>query len=606
MSAQNLGSTGLPTPNDWTTDTGEDGATGLYRGLTNYGDREFARYLRRTFAHSTGRSAELLERPVVGIATSTSDFNNCHRQQPELVEAVKRRVLAAGGMPMEFPTISLGEGFLSPTSMVYRNLMAMDVEEMVRAQPMDAVVLVGGCDKTVPAQLMGAFATDRPAIQLVVGPMMTGRFEGERLGACTDCRRFWGQYRGGAIDAPTIATVERNLATTAGTCAVMGTASTMACLTEALGMALPGSATAPAVHADRLRFGEASGRIATQLAANRLTPSSIVTPASIRNALRVLLAIGGSTNALIHLTAMAGRLGIPLDPEELNALSDETPVLVDLKPTGAHYMEDLHAAGGVPAIMRELRHLLELDALTITGQTIREILDEADPWVDHTVIRPFEDPIRPEGGLKWLTGSLAPTGALIKRSAANPDLFERTGRAVVFTSLEDLAARIDDPDLDVEEDDFLVLQNAGPVGAGMPEAGYLPIPGKLAQRGVRDMVRLSDARMSGTAYGTIVLHIAPEAAVGGPLAYVRNGDLIRLSVAHGTLDLLVDDDELAARREELTTAPRSTGPVATGYRRIFQEHVLQADGGCDLDFARRAPGTGPTGEPQLGGRALTA
>jgi dihydroxy-acid dehydratase len=583
MSAHNIGSTEEPHAS-WVTNDGEDGAAGLYRGLTNYGDREFARYLRRTFAHSTGRSAELLERPVIGIATSTSDFNNCHRQQPELVEAVKRGVLAAGGMPMEFPTISLGEGFLSPTSMVYRNLMAMDVEEMVRAQPMDAVVLVGGCDKTVPAQLMGAFSTDRPAVQLVVGPMMTGRYEGERLGACTDCRRFWGQYRGGAIDAPTISKVERNLATTAGTCAVMGTASTMACITEALGMALPGSATAPAVHADRLRFGEASGRLAVELAASRLKPSDVVSAASIRNALRVLLAIGGSTNALVHLTAMAGRLGIVLDPGELNALSDETPVLVDLKPTGTHYMEDLHAAGGVPAIMRELRHLLELDARTITGQTLGEVIDEADPWTDHAVIRPFAEPVRAQGGLKWLTGSLAPRGALIKRSAANPELFERTGRAVVFTSLEDLSNRIDDPELDVEEDDFLVLQNAGPIGAGMPEAGYLPIPGKLAARGVRDMVRLSDARMSGTAYGTIVLHISPEAAIGGPLGLVRNGDRIRLSVAEGSLELLVEEAELAERRAALP--PRVADGAMTGYRKVFHDHVTQADQGCDFDFSR--------------------
>lgn len=560
---------------------------GLYRGLTNYGDREFARYLRRTFAHSTGRSPELLERPVVGIATSTSDFNNCHRQQPELIEAVKRGVLAAGGVPMEFPTISLGESFLSPTSMVYRNLMAMDVEEMVRAQPMDSVVLVGGCDKTVPAQLMGAFSTNRPAVQLVVGPMMTGRFEGERLGACTDCRRFWGQYRGGAVSGQTIMKVERNLATTTGTCAVMGTASTMACITEALGMALPGSATAPAVHSDRLRFGEYSGRLAVELAANRLTPSQIVTAASVRNALRILLAIGGSTNALIHLTAAAGRLGLQLDPSELNALSDETPVLVDLKPTGAHYMEDLHAAGGVPAIMRELRGLLELGAATVTGQTIGEVIDGTDPWVDHSVIRPITNPIRPQGGLKWLTGSLAPKGALIKRSAANPELFERTGRAVVFTSLEDLSARIDDPDLDVEEDDFLVLQNAGPIAAGMPEAGYLPIPEKLASRGVRDMVRLSDARMSGTAYGTIVLHIAPEAAIGGPLSVVRNGDQIALSVADGRIDLLVDADELEARKAATQPFESDNGAQVTGYQRLFRNHVMQADGGCDFDFATR-------------------
>ncbi|GAA1272304.1 IlvD/Edd family dehydratase [Pseudonocardia aurantiaca] len=555
--------------------------TGLYRGLTNYGDREFSRYLRRTFLHSTGRAPESLERPVIGIATSESDFNPCHRAQPELVASVVRGVTAAGGLPMRFPTVSLGEGFLNPTAMMFRNLMAMDVEEMVRAQPMDAVVLVGGCDKTVPAQLMGAFSAGRPAVQLVAGPMSTGRYHGERLGACTDCRRFWADFRGGAVGAAEIAEVERNLATTAGTCAVMGTASTMACVVEALGMALPGSATAPAVHADRLRIAEATGAAAVEIAAAGRTPDQVVTAASVRNALRVLLAIGGSTNALVHLTAMAGRLGIGVDPDELNALSETTPVLVELKPTGAHYMEDLHASGGLPAVLHELRDLLDLSAPTVTGATLGETLGGGPGWVDRAVVRTAAEPSRAKGGLVWLRGSLAPGGALIKRSAADPALFETTGRAVVFRSLADLAARVDDPDLDVEPSDVLVLQNAGPRGAGMPEAGYLPIPAKLARKGVRDMVRISDARMSGTAYGTIVLHITPEAAIGGPLALVRTGDRIRLSVSEARLDLLVDDAELARRRAELP-AP-DPGP-ATGYGRLFHEHVMGADRGCDLDF----------------------
>jgi dihydroxy-acid dehydratase len=560
--------------------------TGLYRGLTDYGDREFSRYLRRSFLHSTGRSPESLERPVIGIATSASDFNPCHRTQPELVASVVRGVTAAGGLPMQFPTVSLGEGFLNPTAMVFRNLMAMDVEEMVRAQPMDAVVLVGGCDKTVPAQMMGAFSAGRPAIQLVSGPMSTGRYHGQRLGACTDCRRFWAEYRGGAVAAAEIADVERNLATTAGTCAVMGTASTMACVVEALGMALPGSATAPAVHSDRLRIAEATGAAAVQIAAAGRTPDQVVTPASVRNALRVLLAIGGSTNALVHLTAMAGRLGIRVDPDELNALSDTTPVLVELKPTGAHYMEDLHASGGLPAVLHELRDLLDLSAPTVTGATLGETLGAGPGWVDREVVRTRADPSRDKGGLVWLRGSLAPDGAVIKRSAADPALFETTGRAVVFGSLEDLAARVDDPDLDVEPSDVLVLQNAGPRGAGMPEAGYLPIPGKLAQKGVRDMVRISDARMSGTAYGTIVLHVTPEAALGGPLALVRTGDRIRLSVREARLDLLVDEAELDRRRAELP--PPAPGP-ATGYGRLFHEHVLGADRGCDLDFCLPRP-----------------
>lgn len=564
-----------------------DQPRGLYRGLTNYGDAEFSRYLRRTFAHSTGRTPELLEQPVIGIATSNSDFNNCHRQAPELVEAVKRGILAAGGMPMEFPSISLGEGFLNPTSMLFRNLMAMDVEELIRAQPMDAVVLVGGCDKTVPAQLMGALSAGRPAVQLVTGPMMTGRYEGERLGACTDCRRFWAKFRAGEIDTPRIEKVERNLATTAGTCAVMGTASTMACLTEALGIALPGSATAPAVHADRLRFGELSGRLAVQLAAEDTTPDQILTESSFRNALRVLLAIGGSTNAIVHLTAIAGRLGIRITGDLLNELSETTPVLVDLKPTGDHYMEDLHAAGGVPAIMRELRDLLELDARTATGQSIGEMIESADPWVDRAIVRSVETPIQPEGGLVALRGSLAPGGAVIKRAAADPALFEKTGRAVVFDSLHDLSARIDSPDLDVTAEDFLVLRNAGPKAAGMPEAGYIPIPKKLAQQGVKDMVRMSDARMSGTAYGTIVLHITPESAEGGPLALVRNGDSIALSVKRGQIDLLVSDEELNRRREMLTEPTRIS--AVSGYRRIFVDHVLGADRGCDFDFSVAEP-----------------
>ncbi|WP_433297381.1 dihydroxy-acid dehydratase [Pseudonocardia sp. CA-142604] len=554
---------------------------GLYRGLTNYGDREFSRYLRRTFLHSTGRAPESLERPVIGIATSASDFNPCHRAMPELVASVVRGVTAAGGLPMQFPTVSLGEGFLNPTAMMFRNLMAMDVEEMVRAQPMDAVVLVGGCDKTVPAQLMGAFSAGRPAVQLVTGPMSTGRYHGERLGACTDCRRFWANYRGGDVSAEEIAEVERNLATTAGTCAVMGTASTMACVVEALGMALPGSATAPAVHSDRLRIAEATGTAAVEIAAAGRTPDQVVTPASVRNALRVLLAIGGSTNALVHLTAMAGRLGIPIDPDELNALSETTPVLVELKPTGAHYMEDLHASGGLPAVLHELRDLLDLSALTVTGATLGEVLGEGPDWVDRSVVRTAAEPSRDKGGLVWLRGSLAPDGALIKRSAADPALFETTGRAVVFRSLEDLAERVDDPDLDVTESDVLVLQNAGPRGAGMPEAGYLPIPAKLARKGVRDMVRISDARMSGTAYGTIVLHVTPEAAIGGPLALVRTGDRVRLSVSEASLDLLVDDAELARRRAEL---PAPQPAPMTGYRKLFDEHVTGADRGCDFDF----------------------
>src|SRR5499433_2202500 len=395
---------------------------GLSRGLTNYGDRDFALYLRRSFARSMGYSTASLAKPVVGIANSGSGFNNCHRHFPELIEAVKRGVLAAGGLPLTFPTISLGEVFLSPTSLMFRNLMAMDTEEMIRAQPMDAVVLVGGCDKTVPAQLMGAVSANRPAIGLVAGPMMTSRWHGERLGACTDCRRFWAKYRAGDIDTEEIHEIEANLATTAGTCAVMGTASTMASIAEALGVILPGSAAIPAVHADRLRAAEATGHAAMQLARDDFTPDRIVTPQSVENALRVLMAIGGSTNAVLHLTAIAGRAGIDVDLPRLNEISDSTPVVVDLKPTGPHYMEDLFAAGGIGAVLRELKPLLHLDTMTVTGESLGERLAAADPYVDRTVIRSLAEPLQPNGGLVALFGSLAPKGAILKRAAADPKL----------------------------------------------------------------------------------------------------------------------------------------------------------------------------------------
>jgi dihydroxy-acid dehydratase len=559
---------------------------GLARGLTNYGDADFSLYLRRSFAKSMGYSKEMLARPVIGVAQSQSGFNNCHRHFPEMIDAVKRGVLAAGGLPIDFPTISLGETFLNPTSMMFRNLMSIDVEEMIRAQPMDAVVLLGGCDKTVPAQLMGAASADVPAIQLLAGPMLPMPYHGERLGACTDCRRFWAKYRAGDVNAQEIDEIEGNLATTAGTCAVMGTASTMAAIAETLGMALPGTAAIPAVHADRLRAAEATGTRAVALAREKLTPSRIMTEKSVENALRVLLAIGGSTNAIVHLTAVAGRVGVSISLEKLNALSDATPVLIDLKPTGQHYMSDLHSAGGIGAVLRELRPMLHLDCLTVTGETVGRRLDAEPAWVDREVVRPLHDPYQKVGGLAALFGSLAPNGAIIKRSAADPKLFEKEGRAVVFTSLPDLANRIDSPDLDVTPDDFLVLQNAGPKsGYAMPEAGYLPIPQKLARAGVKDMVRMSDARMSGTAYGTIVLHISPEAAAGGPLALVRDGDRIKLSVSERRLDLLVDDAELARRRAGWT--PPVT-PAARGYAKLYMDHVLQAEHGCDFDFLRSA------------------
>jgi dihydroxy-acid dehydratase len=562
-----------------------DQPTGIAHGLTNYGDRDFSLYLRRSFAQSMGYSRAMLTKPVVGIAYTPSGFNNCHRHFPDMLEAVKRGVLAAGALPVEFPTISLGEVFLNPTSLKFRNLMSMDTEEMVRAQPMDAVVLMGGCDKTVPAQLMGAMSAGRPSIALVAGPMMTGRHRGERLGACTDCRRFWATYRAGKIDDAEISEVEGKLATTAGTCAVMGTASTMACIAEALGMTLPGTAAIPAVHADRLRAAEATGAAAVRLIGSKLTPEAIITPQAVENALRVLMAIGGSTNAVIHLTAIAGRAGIPISLKRFNELSDTTPVLVNLKPAGNGYMEDFFAAGGVGALLRELKDLLNLDCMTVTGETLgQRLAQEGDGWVDRNIIAARAEPLEPQGGLVALFGNLAPQGAILKRSAADANLFEREGRAVVFSSLEDLAARIDAPDLDVTPDDILVLQHAGPhSAAAMPEAGYLPIPKKLAAKGVKDMIRVSDARMSGTAFGTIVLHVTPDSASGGPLGLVRSGDRIKLSVKQRRIDLLVDEAEFKRRAAHCT---KSVEQPARGYARLYAEQILGADEGCDFAFLK--------------------
>ena len=532
---------------------------GLANGLTNYGDPEFANYLRRSFAKSMGYTNESLDKPIVGICYTESSFNNCHRHFPEMLEAVKRGVLGSGALPMPFPMISLGEVFLSPTSMVYRNLMAMAVEEMIRAQPMDAVVLMGGCDKTVPALLMGAVSAGKPAVMLVAGPMMTGRYKGERLGACTDCRRFWAQYRAGSVSQKEIDQIEGNLAVTSGTCAVMGTASSMAVITETLGVMLPNTASIPAVHADRLRASEQTGTVAAKMAIQGGPKlDQLITKESVENALRVLLSVSGSTNAIIHLTAIAGRAGVEVDLKRFNELSDETPVLVDLKPVGTGYMEDFHAAGGLDGVLRALAPQLNLQTINLTGQSLEHRLQEdSSKQADQSVIRDIQNPVDAKGGLIALHGTLAPGGAILKRAAATPALLEHEGRAVVFSSLEDLAARIDSPDLDVEAEDILVLQNAGPRSpSGMPEAGYLPIPKKLAKAGVKDMVRISDARMSGTAFGTIVLHVTPEADLGGPLALVQNGDHIRLSASAKTIDLLVTPEELERRRSALL--PSST------------------------------------------------
>ena len=564
----------------------DDDASGMSRGLTSYGDKGFSLFLRKAFIKGAGYTDAALERPVIGIVNTGSAYNPCHGNAPQLIEAVKRGVMLSGGLPMDFPTISVHESFSAPTSMYLRNLMSMDTEEMIRAQPMDAVVLIGGCDKTVPAQLMGAASAGIPAIQLVTGSMLTGSHRSERVGACTDCRRYWARYRADEIDEQEIADVNNQLVASVGTCSVMGTASTMACIAEALGMMVPGGASAPAVTADRIRVAEQTGALAVQIAHQRLTIDKVLTAEAFENAMRVLLAIGGSTNGIVHLAAIAGRLGFDIDLRALDRMGRDTPVLVDLKPSGRHYMEDFHKAGGMATLLRELKPLLHLDALTVTGRTLGEEIERAGPGFAQEVVRPLSDPIYPQGGIAALWGNLAPGGAIIKQSAATPALMEREGRAVVFENAGDLAARIDSPDLDVNADDFLVLKNIGPTGApGMPEAGYLPIPKKLARAGVKDMVRISDGRMSGTAAGTIVLHLIPEAAIGGPLAQVRNGDRIRLSVARRELSLLVSAEELAQRMRDNPVTPPS---AERGYHKLFLQTVTQADTGVDFDFLRAA------------------
>jgi len=569
---------------------------GLRKGLTAYGDEGFSLFLRKAFIKAMGYSDDALDRPIVGIANTYSDYNPCHGNVPALIEAAKRGVMHAGGMPMVFPTISIHESFAHPTSMYLRNLMAMDTEEMIRAQPMDAVLLIGGCDKTLPAQMMAAASADLPAVLLPTGPMVVGHHKGEVLGACTDCRRLWAAYRAGQMDQAEIETVSGRLAPSVGTCMVMGTASTMACLTEAMGLSLPMSAAAPAVHAERVRLAEASGRRAAEMAiAGGPRPSDLITPASLRNAMVVMQALGGSTNGLVHLAAVARHAGLKVDLDQFDRIGRETPVLVDLKPSGDHYMEHFHHAGGLPRLMRELTDLLDLAAPTVAGGTLADVIAGAEEVPGQDVIRPRGRPLKAQGAMAVLRGNLSPRGAVIKQSAASPALMKHTGRAVVFTSLADMAMRIDDPDLDVNADDVLVLRQAGPRGApGMPEAGYLPIPKKLARTGVKDMVRISDARMSGTTYGTCVLHVAPESHVGGPLALVQDGDLISLDVEARRLDLLVPEDELARRRAAWVQPPVI---YSRGYGQMFASHVTQADEGCDFDFLHRT--AEPVPEPEI-------
>jgi dihydroxy-acid dehydratase len=555
----------------------------LDRGGVNTGDPGLGRFIRRAFAKGMGYSDEDLERPIIGICNSESEMNHCNAHLGAVADAVKRGVWQAGGLPMEFPTISVFEIFTEPTSMLFRNLMAMDAEEMIRGQPIEGVVLLCGCDKTTPAYLMAAASADVPALMITGGPMLSGRYQGKDIGACTDCRKYWTEYRAGSMTDEEMLELEASLAPSAGHCMVMGTASTMASMAEALGLMLPGGAAIPAPYSARLRFAEASGRRIVQMVKEGLRPSQILTRASLENAVRVCMALGGSTNAVAHLPAIAGRLGIDLPLELFDSISRETPFIANMRPSGRYQMEDLYEAGGIPAIMKELEPLLHRDAVTATGKSVGQNLATVRPaemWRD--IIKPREEPIHAEGGLAILRGNLAPGGAVIKHAAASPHLLQHRGRAVVFKSLQEMIAGVNDPDLDVTSDDVLVMQNAGPVGGpGMPEAGFIPIPRKLLQQGVRDMVRISDARMSGTAFGTIVLHVAPEAAVGGPLAAVRTGDTIELDVANRQLNLLVPEKEIAARLREWT-------PPEPAYRRgygwLYLNHVLQVDRGCDFDF----------------------
>lgn len=559
----------------------ETGLRGIDRSLTNYADEGFSRYLRRAFLASAGYDGQDLERPVIGITNTASDYNTCHREVPQLIESIRRGVLEAGGLPMVFPTISLGEILLSPTSMLYRNLMAMETEEMVRAQPMDAVVMVGGCDKTTPAQMMAAASLEVPSIVAVAGSMLTGDWRGERLGACTDCRRYWGQHRAGDLDEREIVEVRERLCPTAGTCMVMGTASTMACLAEVLGLMMPGSASPPATTGARLRVGVETGRQAVALAGQGRAARDILTRPAFENALRVLAALSGSTNAVVHLLALAGRAGVALTLDDFDRIARQVPLLVDCKPAGSGYMEDFHRAGGVPALLKAMESQLDLTTVGVTGQRLADLLDATDaPGAWQTTIRSLDDPLGPAASLVVLKGSLAPDGAVLKRAAASPHLHKHRGRAFVFEGPEDVAARIDDPALGIEPDDVLVLRGVGPVAMGMPEAGSMPLPKYLAERGVKDMVRISDGRMSGTAYGAVVLHVAPESAVGGPLALVRDGDEIELDAEAGRLDLLVSESELERRRAEW----KKPAVPARGWRRLYAERVQQADRGVDLDF----------------------
>ncbi|MET3577170.1 dihydroxy-acid dehydratase [Mesorhizobium robiniae] len=541
---------------------------------------------------SQGFSQELLDgRPVIGICNTWSELTNCNRHMRELAEHVKRGVLMAGGFPLEFPVTSLGEPLMRPTTMMFRNLVSMDVEETIRGNPIDGVVLLAGCDKTTPAVLMGAASCAVPTILVSGGPMLNGRFRGRSLGSGTDMFKLDEEYRTGRISRSELDAAEAAMSRSAGSCMTMGTASTMASLGEAMGIGLPMNGSIPAVDSRRAVLAEASGKRAVELVRQNITISSILTRAAFENAVRVNGAIGGSTNAVVHLLALAGRLGVDFTLEDWDRLGRDVPTLVDLKPSGRFLMEEFFDAGGLPVVMKRIENLLNLDAPAVEGGTIGERIVEARCWNDE-VIRTLSNPLTAQGGIMVLKGSLAPDGAIIKPSAASQHLMQHRGPAMVFENAEDMRARIDDPDLDVDADTILVLKNAGPRGyPGMPEVGTMSLPRKLLQQGITDLIRISDARMSGTAFGTVILHVSPEAAIGGPLALVRTGDMIIVDAAGRRLDLDVSAAEIERRRSAFVPPPPR---YHRGYGRLFIDHVQQADKGVDFDFLVGGSGTPPS------------
>ncbi|CEI83273.1 dihydroxy-acid dehydratase [Oceanobacillus sp. M60] len=552
--------------------------------VTSYGDKGFSEYIKMAFQRNLGYDENDYNKPIIGICNTFSEINRCHAHLKPIINSIKNGILMAGGIPLEFPTISVGEMFTSPTTMLYRNLVAMDTEEMISAQPIDGVVLIGGCDKMAPGQLMGAFSANKPAILFTGGPMENGEYKGKTLGACSDCRHYWQEYKAGTISEKELSEINAQLAPTNGHCMVMGSASTIAACSEALGIMLPGSSTPPATVNERLRMAKETGKAIVNLVEKDIKPADFITKNSFENAITTLMTVGGSTNTVIHLIAIAKRLGIDLTLDDFEKISQRTPILANLRPAGEFQMQEFYHAGGVSALLTELKQLLHLEELTVSNKTLGENIEGAEVIEEYRkIIKPFHKPLYKNGGIKLLKGNLVPSGAIIKPKAiANPKLMKHTGKAIIFDSIQEMEEKINDDNLQVDESNVLVLRNAGPVGApGMPEAGGIPIPKKLLKEGIRDMVRISDCRMSGTASGTVVLHAAPEAAVGGPLGLLKNGDKIHLDIENGILEVLVSEDELQKRKEFWKPPVFKEG---RGYPQLYRNHVLQASEGCDFDF----------------------